>query len=139
MFDAGTITVCQLADTATAGSMPAEQLSPVFSAFFAERTVGYNRYYAAQGVNEQIDMLVRIWRDTRARSGMYAVLSMSENDGQYRITNVQQLLDENGLKVTDLTLERLEELYDVLTEQTEQPANGTSDGDVQNVPLPEAE
>lgn len=44
---------------------------------------------------------------------MYAVLSQSENNGQYRITNVQQMLDEDELKVTDLTLQRMDELYEI--------------------------
>ena len=67
----------------------------------------------AQGVNERVDMLIRIWRTTEAHIGMYAVLSHSENDGQYRITNVQQMLDEDGLKVTDLTLQRMDDLYEI--------------------------
>jgi hypothetical protein len=32
---------------------------------------------------------------------------------QYRIDNVQHLLNDDGLKVTDLTLKRLEDLYDI--------------------------
>jgi hypothetical protein len=116
MFDAGTVTICTLRNTAAAGQMPKEQLQTVTAAYFGERTVGYNRYYAAAGVNEQIDLLIRIWRTNQVRIGMYAVLSMSENDGQYRITNVQQLLDDDGLKVTDLTLQRLERNYDVTAE-----------------------
>ena len=32
---------------------------------------------------------------------------------QYRIDNVQHLLDEDGLKVTDLTLYRMEQNYDL--------------------------
>lgn len=95
--------------------MPVQELVSVFSAYFGERTVGYNRYYAAQGVNQDISLLIRIWR-CPVRIGQYAVLTMSENDGQYRITNVQHLLDDDGLKVTDLTLSALEENYDVATE-----------------------
>lgn len=108
--------VCTLQNTAEPGAMPVDRLSPVFADYFGERTVGYNRYYAAKGVNEQVDLLIRIGRTTAARIGMYAVLSMSENDGQYRITNVQQLLGEDGLKCTDLTLSRMDELYEVIAE-----------------------
>lgn len=113
MFDAGTITVCNLENIADPGRMPVQKLVSVTSAYFGERTVGYNRYYAAAGVNQEIDLLVRIWRCPAVKIGMYAVLTMSENDGQYRITNVQHLLDDDGLKVTDITLVRLEEFYDV--------------------------
>lgn len=113
IFDSGLVTVCTLQNTAAPGSMPHEALIPVLSAYYGERTVGYGRFYQAQGVNEQVDMLIRIWRSTAARIGMYAVLSQSENDGQYRITNVQQMLDEDGLKVTDLSLQRMDDLYEI--------------------------
>ena len=118
MRDSGKVTFCTLTNTATAGFMPAMRLVVSSEAFFEERAVGYNRFYAAQGVNEQIDLLIRVWRNTSVRIGMYAVLSMSENDGQYRITNVQHLLDEDGLKVTDVTLSRMDELYDITYQQT---------------------
>lgn len=116
MFDAGKVTICELQNTAAAGRMPVNALVPVTAAYFGERMVGYNRYYVAQGVNQQIDLLIRIWRCPAVKIGMFAVLSMSENNGQYRITNVQHLLDDDGLKVTDLTLTRLEENYDVTAE-----------------------
>jgi len=116
MFDAGLVTICDLQNTAAPGRMPVQKLVSVTSAYFGERMVGYNRYYAAQGVNQQIDLLIRIWRCPAVKIGMYAVLSMSENDGQYRITNVQHILDEDGLKVTDLTLSRLEDNYAVAAE-----------------------
>lgn len=111
MFDAGQVIICQLIDTADPGCMPVYMLEPITTAYFGERTVGYNRYYAAQGVNEQVDLLIRVWRDNQIRIGMYALLYMSENDGQYRITNVQHLLNDDGLKVTDLTLSRVEDNY----------------------------
>ena len=114
MRDGGLITVCTLQNTAGAGLMPKETLTPVFADYFEERTVGYSRFYQALGVNEQVDLLVRTNRNS-ARIGMYAVLSMSDNDGQYRITNVQHILDIDGLKCTDLTLQRMDNLYEVAT------------------------
>lgn len=116
MFDAGKVSICELKNTTAPGRMPVEILAPVASAFFEDRVVGYNRYYAALGANQEITMIIRVWRCSAVRIGMYAVLSMSENDGQYRITNVQHLLDDDGLKVTDITLTALEENYDVAAE-----------------------
>lgn len=110
LFDAGVLTLCRLENTAAPGDMPKEQLIPLRQCFYGERTVGYGRQYAARGVNEQIDILARIWQDRQARVGMYAVL---ENGEQYRINNAQQLLDEDGLRVTDLSLERMDTLYDL--------------------------
>ena len=66
-------------------------------------------------------MLIRVWR-VNAKVGMYAVLAdyegqENEAGDQYQIDAVQQTLNANGLKVTDLTLRRVDRLYEVLTEQ----------------------
>ena len=116
MMDAGHITVCDLINAGESGQMPREVLSAVTEADFEERVIGINRQYAAKGVNEQVDLLIRIWREPAARIGMYAVLTESDYDGQYRIRNVQHLLDDDRLKVTDITLERLNRNYEVLTD-----------------------
>lgn len=110
LLDAGTLTLCELRNTAPAGAMPQQQLVPLSVHYYGERTIGYGRQYAAMGVNEQIDLLARIWQDRTARIGMYAMLDSGE---QYRIDNVQNLLDEDGIRVTDLTLMRMDKLYDV--------------------------
>ncbi len=117
MMDAGYVTICTLENVEDPGDMPKEALVPGDIYQFEERTVGYNRQYAAKSVNEQVDMLIRIWR-APVRIGMYAVLTDYEGQenefgDQYQIQNVQQLLDDDGLKVTDLTLTRVDQLYEV--------------------------
>lgn len=123
MMDAGIVTICTLVNQAEEGDMPADVLQPVTDQVyqFEERVVGFNRQYQAHGVGERVDMLIRIWR-APVRIGQYAVLTDYEGqenpDGdQYRIDNVQQILNEDGLKATDLTLYRLDQLYEVATEQ----------------------
>lgn len=122
-MDAGIVTICTLENTAAAGDMPKSKLVPLMyedeelTWQFEERTVGMNRQYQAKGVSERVDMLIRIWR-APVRIGMYAVLTDYEGQenpagDQYRIDNVQQLIDDHGLKVTDLTLYRMEEYYEV--------------------------
>jgi len=127
MMDAGTLTVCSLTNVADNGAMPVEILTPVASSYYEDRVVGYGRYFAAKGVNEQVDLTVRSWRLPEARAGMYAVLSDGENDGQYRIVQVQHLLNEDGLKVTDLSLARLEAYYELADEAPENQT-GTGNG-----------
>lgn len=123
MMNDGLVVLCELTNLAEAGDMPHEVLSPLtedgeaLEWSFEDRVIGYNRQYVAKGVSERVDMLIRIWR-APARIGMYAVLTDYEGqenpDGdQYRIDNVQHLLNEDGLKVTDLTLYRLDQLYEV--------------------------
>ena len=79
--------------------------------WFGFRTVGYNRQYMAKGVNEQVDLLVRINYDPTVQIGMYALLGNGE---QYRIQNVSMIVDnETNLRFTDLTLQRSERYYDI--------------------------
>lgn len=115
MIYKGTLTLYHLQDTAANGFMPNPHLVEYASEYYGLRTVGYNRFYAAAGVNQQVDALVRIWRNTDIRINDYAIL---DGGDQYRIDVVQHVLDEDGLEVTDLTLQRLETNYD-LAEQTQ--------------------
>lgn len=107
-FDDGIMIVCDLVDEADPGNMPQPMLVVFKRYYFQDRMVTYNRAYAALGVNEHVDRLVRVWQDKTIRIGMYAVI-----DGeQYRITNCEQLFNKDNLKVTDITLSRLGENYD---------------------------
>lgn len=110
LFDSGTLWICKLEDSVKKGAMPKGKLVKVAEYDFGERTVGYGRQYAAKGVSEQVDMLVRIWQDRTIRIGMYALVNGEE---QYLIGNAQHLKDDDGLLVTDLSLQRLDDLYDV--------------------------
>lgn len=111
ILDDGVLTVCVLKNVAPKGAMPREILLPVSSHYYGERTVGFARQYAAKGVSEQVDKLVRIWQNRQIRIGMY-ILEVDTGE-QYRVDNVQHLDDEDGLRVTHLTLKRLDDLYDV--------------------------
>lgn len=110
LLDSGVVKICRIDSQTNQGGMPREKLVPISSHFYGERTVGYSRMYAAMGVNEQVDMLIRIWEDRSVRAGMVALLESGE---QYRINGVQQITDEDGLKVTDLSLARLGANYDI--------------------------
>lgn len=121
MKDAGRITLCRLVNRNEGinGRMPEYILAPINQDQydFEERVIGMSRQYAAKGASEQIDLIARIWREPAARIKMHAVVTDSEGyDGQYRVTNVQNMLDEDGLKVTDLTLERMDKFYEIVTE-----------------------
>lgn len=121
-LDDGTLRICTLQNVGEAGQMPRQVLTPIRRHWYGERSIGYNRQYAAKGVNEHIDLLVRIVHDRAVRIGMYAVLGNGE---QYRIDHVMhggeydyfsQITGPMGtgsLRYTELTLSRLEALYDV--------------------------
>lgn len=109
IFD-GTLTVCELVNNGERGLMPRYVLRSKSVHYYGNRTIGYGRQYAAMGVDQRIDRLVRIWRDNTVNVHDYVLL----DDGhQYRIDMVQHLQDDDGMNVTDLTLYRWEDNYEV--------------------------
>lgn len=111
LLDDGIVFICRLDNVSQPGLMPVEKLVKINKLWFGERTIGYNRQYMARGVDEQVDMLIRVIQTRSIKIGMYAVLGNGE---QFRITNIQHLLDEDdGLRMTDLTLERVNDNYEL--------------------------
>lgn len=131
MRNSGVLFICTLDNTAENGDMPREVLTRQNKYWFENRTVGINRQYLAKGVNEKVDLVVRIMKAPQVRIGMYAVLGNGE---QFVITHVttghdayewHKLVDSNyyrkpaiiDLDYTELTLMRLENNYDVATDE----------------------
>ena len=110
MMDSGTCRIYTVTDAAENGEMPAPTLHEYgdYEWSFEDRMISYSRQYAAMGVDQQIDRIIRIWR-TPVRIGDVVVIESE----QYRIDNVQPTLDDDSLQVVDLTLRRLEENYDI--------------------------
>ena len=116
ILDDGTLEVFELHECAAQGRKPKTVIRPLFEpCFYGELQVGYKRQYAAMGVSQQVDKLVRIWQNRDIAIGMVAVL---DEEKQYRIDNVQHTADDDGILITILTLRRLDDLYD-LSEETE--------------------
>lgn len=130
MRDDGVLYICQLVNTAENGNMPHEVLQTINKHWFEMRSPGFRRSYQAMGVNQRIDLLVRIHQDINIQGGMYAVLGNGE---QYRIDLVYHGQDSNvrskmvdskyyrqptivDLPYTELTLSKLENNYDVATD-----------------------
>lgn len=113
MLADGVLKAYTLQNVASAGEMPVSKLIAKYpqDIFYADRVVGFSRQYAAMGVDQVISKLVRIW-DMPIEIGDYVVI----DDVQYRVDNAQPLKDEDGLKVRDLTLSKLEERYDCITD-----------------------
>lgn len=109
-MDDGLLTIYALVNTAPPGMKPAEKLVSVATAYYSERTVGVTRMYAARGANSRIDALVRCWNTEIPKNGKFVIL---EDGDQYRIDSMQKIVD---IGAVDLTLIRLEDLFDVLAE-----------------------
>lgn len=107
MYDAGKLEICELTNTAAAGRMPTEQLVKICDAYYDNQTIGVTRWGAALGAKQRIDRLVRVYHTDLPVNAEYAVI----DDEQYRIS----LKQPQGDHIL-LTLERLEEMLDVLDE-----------------------
>lgn len=117
IYNDGTIQICNLVNSAEEGDMPNYNLESVYKSGYIEREVGINRYYAAQGVSSQVDMLVRIpaMGHARPRVKQYALIHdfhAGNVEDQYRITMVQLTTNNDGFRVYDIQLERLDKNYD---------------------------
>lgn len=110
MKDCGVLYICELLNLANNGEMPVQTLIKKQRYWFESRVIGLSRQYQAKGVNEQVDMVVRIPYDNRVRIGEYAMLG---DGSQFRIDNVTPIFEEETLNVTELTLSRVDKHYDV--------------------------
>lgn len=96
--------------------MPVEGIFALYAEFdFEERSIGMTRNYMAKQNNEQIDRLIRVWQDRYILPDYICkIVDGVDSDVQYRIARVEHLDNNDGLKVTDLTLEKVGTLYDVV-------------------------
>lgn len=111
LYHDGIVFLAMLTNEADQGDMPRERLTKIGRFWYEERMIGFQRQYAAKGAREQIDMIIRIHGYQKdARINRYAILGNGE---QYRIINATRgEEDSSRLVFTELTLERLDELYE---------------------------
>ena len=99
MLDAGVCTICGVSWDES-GVTKTRQLTTKVKGFYEERTVGFARHFEAGRNGQRVDKLIRIWRapvNTRDICMIHGV--------EYAIRQVQHKKDEDGLLVTDLSLE----------------------------------
>jgi len=107
-FDDGVLEIYELKNVADIGNKPNKKLK-FFSAFcFGFDAVSFNRYYVALNAKERIDTMVHIWQDRGIKAGFICVL---EDRNQYSISQIQHVLNNDGLAISRLSLTRLDENY----------------------------
>ena len=120
MRDGGRVKLCALEDIAENGLMPKEKLVVKCEPFFAYRTASTIRRYVVDGADQQFDFVIRVFGVVIPPIGVkYVVMP---DGSQYR-ANFNPIFDDDAC---DCMLTRLEDYYDVITNQTE--------GTVQPVP-----
>lgn len=102
ILDSGVLTVYAVSSTEGTDPPPVKhRLREKLTCRYGDRVVGATRYYAAAKAGQQIDRVVRIWRDPSV-----TVRDVCLVDGAYyRIQKVTPTTDGDGLLVTDLDLE----------------------------------
>lgn len=121
-FDDGILTVYNVTNTAQAGDRPVMGLEEKGKYYFGYSQIGVTRYYTAKQANQDVSAVVAIpgWNDVKNTD----VIIITEPEKlQYQVGLVQPELDENGLRIMRITLERLGQKYEVPTENQRSTAD----------------
>lgn len=107
-FDDGILRVFEKRNISSDGNMPKYKLMFQQTLYFGFDVLGFNRYYTALQANKRIDMVINIpgWENFDVNS-----IVILEDNLQYTLQMVQRMYDEENLKYTKLSLERLGESY----------------------------
>ena len=116
ILEDGVLDICELKNVAQKGLKPKYKLASISGPlYFANRTIGYSRAYLALGAGKQIDLLVRVFHTPNNKLGEYVNITYSEYEGQYKIDRIETRYDDETLeRVDDLTLVRMENVYEVI-------------------------
>lgn len=116
-FGDGIVGVYELTEVRKPGKMPVDTLVQTDKFCFGYETLGINRYYTAMQAKQQIEAVISIpgWNDIKANRHIAVIADpdgeLTEDCDQFRIVMAQPTHDEDGLRITRLSLERLGEKY----------------------------
>ena len=107
-FDDGIVRICNVVNMSESGDVPVKGIDIGDPFCFHEETVGITRYYEAIRANQLIERVISIYR------AMISInkIAVFEDGSQYIIRSVQHTTDEDGIKITKLSLERNGEHYE---------------------------
>ena len=103
-LDSGVITIYRQTLVSSPGEIPKYDNVELWSSYFGNKTIGLTRYYTAKSHNDNIDLFVEVQRNDAISA---ATDKAKIGNCWYRIVQVQHILDDDGLPMTDLTLERV--------------------------------
>ena len=127
-FDDGILTVYKVDNIAEPGDKPVQGLTAKASYFYGYDRLGITRYYTALEANQQIEAVVNVPEWTDIKISDVAIMD-EQPDVQYQINLVQPETDENGLRIMKLTLERMNQKYEIPEVDISTAQGGTSDSD----------
>ena len=108
-FDDGNVKIYRITNIAEPGTKPKEALGEYETHCFGYETVGITRYYEALQADHKISDVITIpdWHDIRPD----VQIAVMEDYSQHRIRQAQKTYDDDGLKITRLSLERIGDVY----------------------------
>ena len=108
--DDGIVKICDVVNVSEPGMKPKIRLRVRSEQFFGYETVGITRYFTALQAQVQIANVIHIWEDRSITSNNVCIL---EDGCQYRCSLVQHMVNEDNLPITKLSLERINEEYEL--------------------------
>lgn len=104
-FDDGILTVYMRSNTAQAGAMPVYERTFKASYYYGFDYLGFSRYYEALKAQVSLSHVVNVpdWIDIDSAADTVEL----EDGVNYRVAQVQKLWEQDGLKYTKLSLERI--------------------------------
>lgn len=112
-FDDGIVRIYQLNNIAPNGEKPKYKLTLRSAFYFGFDVLGINRYYTALQAKVQLSHIINVPGWDVVSPTDIAVL---EDGTQYRIPMIQPMLDDNALRITKLSLERISQAYEYADE-----------------------
>ena len=108
----GIVRICDVVNVAEPGYKPVEKLQPKITLRYENQRVGIQRFYSGMQNQIQVDTVLRVPKALVITTQDVAV---TENGAEYRIRQVQDVLDVYP-KCLDLTLSRIdqEDAYDLV-------------------------
>ena len=102
-FDDGILTILTVSNMAEKGAKPVAGFTERAQHYYNYDNLGVTRYYQALQANQRLEAVVNIpdWPDITTDDACKL-----ENGKTYRIRMLQPTYDEEGLKITKMSLER---------------------------------
>lgn len=112
-FDDGILTIYTTENIGEPGMKPVIGLVEKEKYYYGFDTLGINRFYTALQAKQQIESVVNIpgWNNIAATD-----ICALDDGTQFRIVMRQPTFDEDRLRITKLSLERMDEQYVIKTE-----------------------
>lgn len=107
-FDDGIVGVYQLENKSKSGDKPDYTAKLKEKFYFSYETLGVNRYYTALQAGQRIETVISVpgWANVNTND-----ICIFENGCQYQIRMLQPTIDDDSLKITRISLERLGDVY----------------------------